>query len=291
MQDATSMAQAYRVDLRRISTPREHCLMVTVGGVDLRIVARAEAERFDQLPVLDETGSLCGLVPVEHVRGLLDAGQELKASDPAIFLGITDAHPPLLSLLGALAHHRALVFWEEDRDSEDFPADDWFGMVTLSDLNRHPFRADLYPILAELEASLAELIDRQFDDPWSWLLSMGEDSQVRVIGRWELEIRNSVDTSPIAGAMLTDMLRIASKSKEIRELLGFSSASQVEKAVGSIPTLRNQIMHPVRPLALSREDVNKLSSVVQTVVQLTERVIAANATLAQRGFDSRRLLP
>lgn len=282
---------AYPVDLRRLSTPREQCLMATVGRVDESVVARAEAERFDQLPVLDKSGCLHGLVAVEHVRRLLDGGRELDISDSEIYLGVVDEHPSLFTLLAELSRYRALIYRDGGDSSTSAPEQDWFALVTISDLNRHAFRSYLYPILAELEASLAELIDRQFGDPWSWLSLMNEDGQVRVVGRWELEKRNSVETSPIAGAMLTDMIQIASKSKVLRDSLGYSSASQFKDAAGSIPVLRNQVMHPVRPLILAQEDVRTLQARLATIVGLTERVTAANAALAAQGLMSHRVLP
>lgn len=82
--DASSIS--YPVDLRRISTPRESCLTLTIGYIDEDVVVRAQGQRFDQLPVLDDSGLLRGVVAVEYAHHLLDHGQALDESDLAINL-------------------------------------------------------------------------------------------------------------------------------------------------------------------------------------------------------------
>ena len=265
--------------------------MLTVGRIDPNIVAIAETKRFDQLPVLDPSGTLLGLIGLENVRDRLEGNLALTSSDPELHLSEIEENPPLLSLLAQLSSHRALVLRSNHHNSEAVTNDDWFALITISDLNRHVFRAYLYPILAKLEASLAELIDRRFADPWTWLPSLRPERQVQVIGRWELEKRNSVETSPITGAMLTDMLQVVSMGEELRRDLGFTSKSKFNEHAGSIPNLRNQIMHPVRPLVLCQKDVLKLHSTLEGIVSLTQGVYALNSRLAAQGMHSRRVLP
>ncbi len=101
---------SYPVDFRRISTPRESCLTLTIGYIDEGVVVRAQGQRFDQLPVLDDSGLLRGVVAVEYAHHLLDQGQALDESDQAINLCEIDEQPPLLTLLTQLSHHRAVIF-------------------------------------------------------------------------------------------------------------------------------------------------------------------------------------
>ena len=129
------------------------------------------------------------------------------------------------------------------------------GLFTRADLNRHPFRAEIYFALAHLESELAQLIRRSFDDPWDWLDLLSEEKQARIIGYWEISKRRGVDHGPVGAAMLTELLQIATKSDRLRKLLGFESKKLFKSATGRIPDLRNQIMHPVRPLIVDESSV------------------------------------
>lgn len=285
---APDSVSAHVVNLRQISTPRERCLMLQTGVIERESVDEAELARFDQLPVIDESGILRRLVQVTHARQLLEAGCQLALSDPALVLHEVDAQLPVLTLLEELEKSRAVIIRDiHDNDQ----AVDWFAMVTISDLNRHPFRSHVYPILAELEAALAALIDRYFDDPWTWLPLTGEDAQVSHIGRWELEKRRGVDTSPITGCTLIDMINVVARSEELLKELGFRSKTEFKNLTGSFRDVRNQVMHPVRPLILDPEDVGKLHITVRNIVHVTERAVVKNTALSQEGKAPLRYLP
>jgi len=262
--------------------------MLQTGVIERESVDEAELARFDQLPVIDESGILRRLVQVTHARQLLEAGCQLALSDPALVLHEVDAQLPVLTLLEELEKSRAVIIRDiHDNDQ----AVDWFAMVTISDLNRHPFRSHVYPILAELEAALAALIDRYFDDPWTWLPLTGEDAQVSHIGRWELEKRRGVDTSPITGCTLIDMINVVARSEELLKELGFRSKTEFKNLTGSFRDVRNQVMHPVRPLILDPEDVGKLHITVRNIVHVTERAVVKNTALSQEGKAPLRYLP
>ena len=73
---------------------------------------------------------------------------------------------------------------------------------------------------------------------------------------------------PISSTHLSQLLTVVSKVESLRELFGFSSRKQFDKLVGSIPQLRNQVMHPVRPLVLSTDDVVRLKETIENVAEL-----------------------
>lgn len=262
----------YLVDLYLISTPRERCLLMHTGAIDEEILRAAETARFDQLPVIDETGILCGLVATIEVKRLREEGRDISDTETPLHFFEVESRPPLMVLLKALEQHRAIIF----RSAEP-QAGDWFALVTISDLNRHPFRSHLYPIVAELEEALAKLIVSTYDDPWTWLAWTGEEAQVRHIGRWELEKRKGVDTSPITGCTLPDLINIVGKSTEILEELGIKSRSRFKALTSGFAVVRNQIMHPVRPLILDQNDVRSLQSIVGNIVNLTSMVDELNS--------------
>lgn len=277
------------VDLRPLSTGREHCLTLRTGPIDPDTIQQAETSRFDQLPVLDDSARLCGLIATKRARQLLDAGDELDPVAHKLDFRIFTQTVDLFDLLGAFEDHRAVIFRRDEDDAAS--DDDWFALVTISDLNRHPFRSRLYPILAELESALAELIDRHFKHSDEWLSVCSEDARARILNMWQLAIRNRVDISPITGCTLIDMINIVKKSAALCLLLGFSSQSAYKKATGSLSDLRNQILHPVRPLILDQHDVHKLQETLDVVLRLTERAATPNAVSFQGDNRSSQLLP
>ncbi len=263
------------IDLERIATPKEECLIFRIGTIDAGTLVQAEEFRFDHAPVLSKQGELLGVIPVAHVRELYSHEFTIEADDPAIRLRRLDDILPVLDFLEDIEQDRAVVI----RDTNNQHDPDWFALVTISDLNRHAFRSHLYPLFAELEVQLAELIERTYDDPWEWLEWTGEDAKVTHVGRWILEQRNGVDTSPVTGCTLTDLLRVVSGSDKLRGMLGGISKNKFKDCTGSFPGLRNQIMHPVRPLILELDDVSKLRTRLSQVLELTDLVTAANSQL------------
>lgn len=277
----------YVVNLERIATPREQCLLFRLGTIDRSVLSEAEKFRFDHAPVLNEVDELLGVVAVAHVRKLYDDGKTLVLADPEIRLNQIDDLVPALTLLQQMQQDRAVVI----RDTNGEHESDWFALVTISDLNRHPFRSHLYPIVAELESALAQLIDQTYSDPWDWITWTGEAAQIGHIGRWELEKRNGVDTSPITGCTLTDLINVIVNSDELRPALGFTSKKQFKDFAGSFINVRNQIMHPVRPLILGSEDVRTLHQRLSNLLDLTSRVNALNDERSRHRKAPLRYMP
>jgi hypothetical protein len=261
------------VSLRPLSTPGDQCLKLSLGTPDPLVVERAVLHRFDQLPVVNCDGQLVGLVATDHVCRLGDDEQQLLESDPELYRCEVSEHSPLAELLERFSSQRALTFPDQgDRFG--------FALVTISDLNRHPFRSHLYPIIAELEASCAEVIERRYVDPWTWIPYVPEAMQIRLIGRWEFDKRNSIDTSPITGCTLTEILTVIASLDDMRDPLGYRSPRLFRSATGSLPDLRNRIMHPVRPLVTTQADVVELLSSLRLVSELTAKIAAISKQLA-----------
>lgn len=277
------------VDLAPISTAREHCLALKTGPVDGDIVDQAERSRFDQLPIVNGDGLLCGLMETSRARALYLSGKDLTLQSPGLRMREVAPSVELNELLALLADARAVVL----RERFEPQADDinWFALVTISDLNRHPFRSLLYSPIVNLEIALAELIDLYFDDPWDWLTLTGQNSIIRIVGRWEVEKRANVDTHPVTGCTLTDMVNVVGKTAALWAKLGFPSKSKYDDTTGSFADLRNQIMHPVRSLIRSVADVNSLQKNIASCVALTDRVSVLNSELHETTARKIRYLP
>jgi hypothetical protein len=279
------------VDLWRISTPGDLCLKAHFGAIDPLVVAEAIENHFDYLPVITPKGRPVGAVAVAHLQSLIDTGTTLEQADRAIVSTKIGPFPSVLSLLAALSSSRAVIVREPKHSDPNDDASSDFAFLTISDLNKHPFRAVLYPILLELEASLAELIDRLLPDPWKWIPTLSDRSQISIVGEWELEKRHGVETYPITSCTLADMFTVLGNVEELHRLLGFSSKSECKKLCGSIPGLRNRVMHPVRPLILTPHDVKTLHQDIERVSHLNIKLDALNAGLRPGRFSSWRVRP
>jgi hypothetical protein len=62
------------------------------------------------------------------------------------------------------------------------------GLLTMSDPNKPALRFVLYSQFATLEMALANLITRINQDDSHWIDKLKEDSQVRVLGHYELHL-------------------------------------------------------------------------------------------------------
>jgi hypothetical protein len=263
-------------------TSLDRCVCVELGPVKSDDVQDLMEHRFDQAPVVtrydahDRPGFPEGLVSTEHLRALLDSGLPLLRDDPEIVAPTLPREPTLGVVLETLSTARAALVIEEERQNEA-AFRTFHGLITISDLNRQSFRSLLYGLFAELEAGLARFLEARCPDPWEWLSKLSEDHQVRLIGSWELSRRNGVDISPVAAATLTVLLTAIAGTKRLRSELGYESRTKFDDATGKLAMLRNQVMHPVRPLVLAAADVTAIREKLATVFSLCQ-------SLAKLGF-------
>lgn len=265
------------VDLERLCIRLERTVNVVPGPVDAEAISALEKNQFDQAPVFDpQTGTLWGLVETNYLRSLFESGQPLLADDPAVRNEDREFHfrsfVTIFALLDKMATQRAVIVIEDSDATEYGNAQFIRGLFTISDLNRHAVRSAVYHLLADVEAGLARWLETLVADPWEWLKQLEEDQQARVLGYWELSKRVGVDVGPYAALTLSQLVNIISRQKGAVQRLGYTSRSQFDKAKGSLPSLRNRVMHPVRPLVLTHADVGKLRDSVLTLEDLRERV-------------------
>lgn len=259
------------VDLRNLLIPWDKCLGVQPGPIDPTVVATMEQKDYDFAPVFQPVKSgraVLGLVSRERLRQLHREGLKLSPSDEGI------SHPEIYDrtsmsvLLDTMASLPAAIVVVDQDHYGTAP----LGLLTRSDLNKHPFRSIIYSLLANLEMKLASLVEESFEDHWDWVSHLNEEKQARVIGYWELSKRRGVDVGPVGAATLTEMFTVIAKTETLRSLLGCPSRKSFDEAVSRIPDLRNQIMHPVRPLITDAESIVKLKDDTATILLFMERL-------------------
>jgi hypothetical protein len=269
-----------RVDLSRISTAIEDTVSVAPGPVDTAILATLERQDFDHAPVRNQHADH-GIVPTTYLRQLAREGRQLERGDPAILHAQLEVVSPLHDVFEMLGkNHAALVVYDtSDRDGYPY---DYVGLITVSDLNRHAFRAVIYQRLADLEAALARLVEHAIADPWNWIRLLREERQAAILGNWELAKRKDVDVGPIAGTMLTDLLAAVRDSAELRTMLN-TSRNELDGRSKGIGGLRNRGMHPVRPLLLGHSELEDLRGLLDHVLSLTDLVVSGLSRPSQGG--------
>lgn len=268
---ATNTGWDLPVELSRVSTPIEECVIAPVGDVDPDLVRLLERRDFDQCPV-GRPGSIIGIVGTTHLRDLMAEGRPLTADDPEISFPKVEVVSPLQEVLRTLTENAAAIVVFDTGEWDGDPHE-YLGLVTISDLNRHGFRSVVYTLLADLEAALARLLDHVVEDPWEWIRLLPEERQAVVLGHWELAKRRGVDIGPIAATTLTDLLVVAANSERLRGLLRYPSKAQAVKVTGAIPNFRNSVMHPVRPMVLGTSGIETLQSLLDRVIDLTSRAV------------------
>jgi hypothetical protein len=264
-------------ELQTLCVPLDQCISVKTGKIDPLVLVELEQRGYDQAPVYDAGGRvLYGLISTERLRALHASGGEISEGDIEVrdqrhFL-YTGPFLTVERLLAALTDRRAVFVVRESSAPEYGYNQSNYGLLTVSDLNRHALRGALYAVLSELESGLAFVIDAHFPEPWHWIQILGESHQVSVLGYWELSKKRGVDVGPIAATTLAQLLNVVARSKELLQKLGYKSRNQFEDNFGHVPELRNCVMHPVRPLVLGTSDVTKVRNTLAAVIDLYRKV-------------------
>jgi len=269
------------VAIEELGVPLEDTIHLSEGPIIPEIVTTLEDHGFAQAPVLD--GKQCvGIVATSHLKELVAEGKPLSLEDPQVdtdhVFRFSDA-VSLETLLALMSQKRAVVIVQLLPKLE-LP----LGLLTISDLNRHAVRRSLYELISEVETRLATLIEMHFDDSHDWLQLLNESGQMGLLGHWHYMKLGGIEISMIAGATITHLIQVCQKSAEIRQQLEYSRM-QFKKATGSIPKLRNKVMHPVRPLIYSHEEVAEVLKTTENLLQLRDKTRRA---LEAKGAKSKR---
>jgi hypothetical protein len=263
-------------DLRGMAVPLEDCMTVCLGAVAPDVVAALEARGYDQAPATDASGRcIYGLILTSELKDLLRDGIPLSADSHGDAMArrcLTIGRGVRLKvLLEKLGEEGAVLVDSVVGADEHGDQVVSLGLVTVADLNRQPLRAVLYGYLARAESGLEQLVRTRCKDPWEWLTRLAEPAQARIIGYWELAKRRGVDVGPYAALTFTELLGIVEHSPALLSALDYKSKSSFKRATGSLVDLRNQVMHPVRPLVHTRVDVQRLAEQAENLEVLCAR--------------------
>jgi hypothetical protein len=104
---------------------------------------------------------------------------------------------------------------------------------------------------------------------------------------------NGADIGPLAACMLTDLTKIAKFSENVRAALHLSR-TKLEEHIGGLPQLRNQVMHPVRPMVVKAQDVSRIHGhlkdadfLISLISHVASKQSAVSPALSCDGFRKR----
>jgi hypothetical protein len=208
-----------------------------------------ESHSFDQAPMLNGD-EVVGYVLTEELRGH-DRGVPVGDVRLDITVGrIVSADAPIGDALDWVLTP-GLLFVLEGRQIT--------GFVTVSDFNKQPARTYLYLLMASVEIALADLVRREYpDDQGRFIDRLAEEDRDEIRSRYEDDRSADVESDLVAYLDFSQLLTGIGKDRTIRDFLGFKSRREWKVATGAIVELRNDVMHPVRNLVLSRDGLHRV---------------------------------
>jgi hypothetical protein len=262
------------IDLAEMLIPWEKCFKVHVGAIDLRAIKLMDEKKYDFAPVFDHQRTRPGVLGLISAQRLKEIGRTtgaLPAGDPDIIFPEIQSKISMSAALDLMVSRTAYIVIHGG-PSRGHEAN---GLFTRADLNKHPFRAAVYSLIAHLETELAKLVRNSFSDPWEWLAKLSDEKLARIMGYWEVSKRRGVDIGPVGAMTLSELLNVTGKIERLRSGLGFHKPKVFREVTGRIPELRNQIMHPVRPLITDTASITRLKEDVETVMHISQRLRSA----------------
>jgi hypothetical protein len=256
------------IDLTRLLTTAEACVCLRLGKLDQMTLHALKERDFETAPVRGSDGGFVGLVRTDHAVSLHQSGKELLPVDLIMPLPLLPVRTSVNQMLTQLASTEAAIVVKEITSQI---SKEWIGLITASDLNRHYFRILVYEWLAELEVSLVRMLARYAGNYETWIRFLNEEGQARILGYWHLSRMNGADIGPLAACMLTDLTKIAASDPNALKAMQLSK-TQFDEHIGGLPQLRNQVMHPVRPMVINPKDVSKLHSRLKHAATLIQRI-------------------
>jgi hypothetical protein len=98
---------------------------------------------------------------------------------------------------------------------------------------------------------------------------------VHVLGYWEITKRKNINIGALEACTLTQLIRIVSSLEKVRVAFGFKSRTAADEMCSSLPTLRNKVMHPVRPIVGTSDEIAALVSSIDKLERVT-RIVPRN---------------
>ena len=145
-----------------------------------------------------------------------------------------------------------------------------YGIITASEINKRHIKEVLYPIIAEFEKEIAQIIKNEYPK---------SDELTDVVGNaaervWEQNKNNSIEVHISEFLNLSDMQKLVEDSDSLAKKCGFKTSEpspdepitdlsemrkyDVDFVFEEIRTLRNKVMHANRALVKNKSEIKEL---------------------------------
>jgi hypothetical protein len=225
-----------------------------------------QANRWDNVPVTSK-GRVVGYARRTQLARA-EADQPIRKVTHSLAGGaIVSGDTPIADLMGWIARQR-IVFVLEGREVT--------GIVTIWDFNKQTARAYYYLVLAGLEIALADLIRWRYGKNQSNLIAhLGSRDTQELNERMERDRSGSGHGDLVSYLDFKHLLRVFERDRSLRAELGTYDRAKWNSMTKPLGELRNEVMHPVKTLVGSVEDMEALARDINHAIELVEQAIVA----------------
>jgi hypothetical protein len=229
------MPTSFSFPAHEMATPLADAFAVNSAMKASAAKAMLREARFDQAPVINDEGQLCGWVRTASLGG---RGYVTGSLIPLERCVIQSLDTSVGDALQAVASS-GLVYFAGRTGISAF--------AVASDLDRHVVRCYLYVLLSEVEMLLADAAEAELSREAIERLIRGRDRT-----RYEAACANDVETRPVEYLMLSAYSGIVDGIKPLVAAFP-GSQNELRAVLKKFTRLRNCVAHPAKSLALEFE--------------------------------------
>jgi len=168
----------------------------------------------------------------------------------------------LLTLIGRMRDTQRIVVGIGSAESPE-------GWVTYADFSKRPFRVLLFALMAEIEYLLARALDMAYPDD-SWIELLPKDENREELQKRQKEAQHWDVLMPLTTfANIGDLIRAMPHSPEALAMLGETAA--IDTHLKSIPELRNNVDHVVRPVVRGPKQISSVANQIDLMLEWAKR--------------------
>ena len=230
------------------------------------VLKALKADRYDFAPVTSK-GRVVGYIGRAQLQRA-EADKPIRNVTHSLAGGaIVSGDMPISDLMEWIPKQR-IVFVLEGREVT--------GLVTIWDFNKQPARAYYYLVLAGLEIALADLVRWRYGKNQTNLIAhLGGRDTEDLNERMGRDRSSSGHSDLVSYLNFKHLLRIFEKDRALRGELGKYDVPKWNSMTKPLGELRNEVMHPVKTLVASPDDMVKLTADIRNASDLVDRAIAA----------------
>ena len=254
------------VRARHIQMDIERAPKVDLYAKAGKVLELLQANKWDSITVTSK-GRVVGYVKRTRLMRT-EADQPIRNVTHSLAGGsIISGDTPIAEVMEWIAEQR-IVFVLEGREIS--------GIVTIWDFNKQTARAYYYLVLAGLEIALADLIRWRYGDNQSNIIAhLGSRDTEELTERLARDRSGSGHDDIVSHLNFKHLLRVFEKDRALRAELGKYDGPKWNSMTKPLGELRNEVMHPVKTLVGSVDDMKALSRDIDNAIELVEHAIVA----------------